>query len=124
METDCLDSLDADELRLVHEHEQILRTREKLEEERKRVDDARAQDRKRLLKDRVEDERRADDLREAAAALKRRIDAELEGGGSGDGGDKKLDDLRENYWAMVKNVKPVWDEEVLEYEERQKKKAQ
>ena len=123
METDCLDSLDADELRLVHEHEQILRTREKLEEERKRVDDARAQDRKRLLKDRVEDERRADDLREAAAALKRRIDAELEGGGSGDG-DKKLDDLRENYWAMVKNVKPVWDEEVLEYEERQKKKAQ
>ena len=123
METDCLDSLDADELRLVHEHELILRTREKLEEERKRVDDARAQDRKRLLKDRVEDERRADDLREAAAALKRRIDAELEGGGSGDG-DKKLDDLRENYWAMVKNVKPVWDEEVLEYEERQKKKAQ
>ena len=123
METDCLDSLDADELRLVHEHEQILRTREKLEEERKRVDDARAQDRKRLLKDRVEDERRADDLREAAAALKRRIGAELEGGGSGDG-DKKLDDLRENYWAMVKNVKPVWDEEVLEYEERQKKKAQ
>ena len=123
METDCLDSLDADELRLVHEHEQILRTREKLEEERKRVDDARAQDRKRLLKDRVEDERRADDLREAAAALKRRIDAELEGGGSGDG-DKKLDDLRENYWAMVKNVKPVWDEEVFEYEEKQKKKAQ
>ena len=110
------------ELRLVREHESILQAREKLEEDRRRVEEARDADRKSALKDRVEAERRVDDLIEAADTLKKRIDGALEETEGGGGGDRRLNDLRENYWAMVRNVKPVWEEECKEHEERKKKR--
>ena len=111
------------ELRLLREHEAIVRARENLEEDRRRVEREREQARKTALKQRVEAERRVDDLVETAETLKKRIDGALllEGAG-GVGGNKRLNDLRENYWAMVRNVKPVWEEEYREYERRRGQK--
>jgi len=113
------------ELRLLREHEAIVRARENLEEDRRRVEREREQARKTALKQRVEAERRVDDLVETAETLKKRIEGALllEGaGGGGNGGNKRLNDLRENYWAMVRNVKPVWEEEYREYERRRGQK--
>ena len=105
------------EVRLLREHEQILRAREKLEEDRRSVEESRSQHRKSLLKERVEAERRVDDLLQGIETLKWKVETSLEEGG----GDKKLNDLRDNYWAMVKNVKPVWEEECKEFEERKRR---
>jgi len=115
------DSEDDPEVRLLREHEQILRTREELEEQRRRLGEARVRDRKALLKDRVESERRVDDLAEGIDSLKRKVEASLEDA-KGGAEDKKLNDLRDNYWAMVKNVKPVWEEECREFDERKLRK--
>lgn len=115
------DSEDA-ELTLLREHEQILRTREKLEEERQSVDASRALHRKSLIKDRLEAERRVDDLLQGIEASKAKVSAAIEEEEDEEIRDKKLNDFRDNYWAMVKNVKGVWEEECKEFDERKKGK--
>jgi len=109
------------ELRLLREHEAIVRARENLEEDRRHVEREREDARKAALKQRVEAERSLDDLVETAETLKKRIDGALHEGAGGVGGSKRLNDMRENYWAMVRNVKPVWEEEYREHERRRDK---
>ena len=146
MEASITDFSSAAEARLVLEHERIVRAREKLEAQRRSVEAAREADRKQRRKEQVEDDRRLDDVAQGIETLRKKIDKTLEGsgavvgvagaaavaaagkgaeagtvvgaGGPGGPGDKKLNDMRENYWAMVKNVKPVWEEECREFEER------
>ena len=110
------------EVALLREHEQILRAREKLEDERRRVEESRSLDRKSLTKERVEAERCADDLLQGIESLKQKVETSLEERDSG-GGDKILNDLKDNYWAMVKNVRPVWEEECKEFDERKRRKS-
>ena len=110
------------EVALLREHEQILRAREKLEDERRRVEESRSLDRKSLTKERVEAERCADDLLQGIETLKQKVETSLEERDSG-GGDKKLNDLKDNYWAMVTNVRPVWEEECKEFDERKRRKS-
>ena len=116
-----MDDSEDPELLLLREHEQILRTREKLEKERQGVDASRAQHRKSLIKERLEAKRRVDDLLQGIEASKAKVDAAIEEE-DGEIRDKNLNDLRDNYWAMVKNVKGVWEEEYKEFDERKKRK--
>jgi len=115
-----MEVLDGAELRLLQAHEEIVAERERLEVNSRDIAAAREADRRRRQVDSVHAERVADDARAVVDVLQRQIDVALD---QDKDGDVKLKALQDNYWSMVKNVRPVWEEEKEDSENRTRKKS-
>jgi len=106
-----------EELKLIQQHEQLLKRREALLSTTERYFDVNIQTSQSFIRDIHEATERNGILLQDVSE---RLDYIKQCNRSK---SKKLDMLKNNYWLMVEQVFPVWLEDVQEYEERKRRNA-